>query len=157
MMKVPLIVSMPDIESAPSDLRTTAAAVTAQALAPGPAADIRQTVHTVGGQIDFLPTIAYLFGFEALDLHLGHNLLTADRGFVAVQTYMRKGSFITDDTLFEMSRDGVFEGSRVTDRRTRETLSAFSRTEDYERSLNITDASEYILANDLLAGGTNAK
>ncbi|MDR2771568.1 MAG: LTA synthase family protein, partial [Clostridiales Family XIII bacterium] len=151
MMNIPLILSMPDIESVPADLRTTAAAVAA------PAADIRQTVHTVGGQIDFLPTVAYLFGLEDLDVHLGHNLLTVDKGFVAVQTYMRKGSFITDDTLFEMSRDGVFESSRAIDRRTREPVSVFSRTEAYAHSLNIIDASEYILENDVIAGGTYAE
>jgi phosphoglycerol transferase MdoB-like AlkP superfamily enzyme len=160
MMNIPLIVSMPDIESAseaPQTATTTAAAVRAPDLALRPAADIRQTVHTVGGQIDFLPTMAYLFGFEDIDVHLGHNLLTADKGFVAVQTYMRKGSFITDDTLFEMSRDGVFEGSRVIDRRTREPVSVFSHIEEYERSLHIMDASEYILENDVLAGETHAE
>ncbi|MDR2296343.1 MAG: sulfatase-like hydrolase/transferase [Clostridiales Family XIII bacterium] len=157
MMNVPLILSMPDIESAPAAPRTTAAAVTASALAPKPAADIRRTVHTVGGQIDFLPTMAYLFGFEELDLHLGHNLLTVDAGFVPVQTYMRKGSFITDDTLFEMSRDGVFAASRAIDRRTRAPVSVFSRVEAYERSLDIMNASEYILANDALAGETHAE
>jgi phosphoglycerol transferase MdoB-like AlkP superfamily enzyme len=158
MMKVPLIVSMPDIESAPADPQTTAAAVTASALAAaGPTADIRRTVHTVGGQIDFLPTMACLFGFADLDLHLGHNLLTVDKGFVPVQTYMRKGSFITDDTLFEMSRDGVFEKSRATDRRTRAPVSVFSFNSAYERALDIMDASEYILENDVLAGETNAE
>jgi phosphoglycerol transferase MdoB-like AlkP superfamily enzyme len=153
MMNVPLIISLPDIERAPADLRTTAAAVTA----PAPAADIRRTVHTVGGQIDFLPTTAYLLGMEDLDVHLGHNLLTVREGFVAVQSYMRKGSFITDDTLFEMSRDGVFKNSRVIDRRTREAVSVFSYIEAHERALDIINASEYILANDMLAGETHAE
>ncbi|MDR2088915.1 MAG: LTA synthase family protein [Clostridiales Family XIII bacterium] len=157
MMNVPLILSMPDIESAPADLRATAAAVTAPALARAPAADIKRTVHTVGGQIDFLPTLAYLFGIEDLDVHLGHNLLTVSEGFVAVQTYMRKGSFITDGTLLEMSRDGVFESSRAIDLRTRAPVPAASLAEEHERSLNIMDASEYILTNDLLADSKNAK
>jgi phosphoglycerol transferase MdoB-like AlkP superfamily enzyme len=108
MLNVPLIIAMPDIESVPADTQTTASAIAAR-----PAIGIRQTVHTVGGQIDFLPTMAYLFGIEALDIHLGHNLLVADEGFVAIQAYMRKGSFIKDDALFEMSRDGVFGNSRA--------------------------------------------
>ncbi|MDR1574051.1 MAG: LTA synthase family protein, partial [Clostridiales Family XIII bacterium] len=65
MMNIPLIISMPDARSAPEDPRartTTAAAVAAPDIAAGPVADIRQTVHTVGGQMDFLPTIAYLLG-----------------------------------------------------------------------------------------------
>ncbi|MDR2355964.1 MAG: LTA synthase family protein [Clostridiales Family XIII bacterium] len=157
MLNVPLIVSMPDIESAPADLRATAAAVTAPTLAVAKAADIRRTVHTVGGQIDFLPTLAYLFGFADLDVHLGHNLLTVDAGFVAVQSYMLKGSFITDDTLFEMSRDGAFENSRATDRHTRAPAAVLSCAESHERASDIMDASEYILENDLLAGGTHAE
>jgi phosphoglycerol transferase MdoB-like AlkP superfamily enzyme len=153
MMNIPLIISMPDIESAPEDIRTTASAVTASALALRPTADIRGTVHTVGGQIDFLPTAAYLLGIEDLDIHFGHNLLTADKGFVAIQTYMPRGSFITDDTLFEMSRDGAFDYSRVKDRRTGEPVSVFSHVEEHERSLNIQFASELVLDEDMIAGG----
>ncbi|MDR1245861.1 MAG: LTA synthase family protein [Clostridiales Family XIII bacterium] len=156
MMNIPLIISMPDIESASEDLRTTASAVSASALALRPAVDIRGTVHTVGGQIDFLPTAAYLLGIEDLAVHFGHNLLTADKGFVAVQTYMPRGSFITDDTLFEMSRDGAFDYSRVTDRRTREPVSVFSHIEEHERSLNIQFASELVLDEDMIMSGTNS-
>jgi phosphoglycerol transferase MdoB-like AlkP superfamily enzyme len=156
MMNIPLIISMPNIENAPEDLRTTASAVAASSLESAPVADIRRTVHTVGGQIDFLPTVAYLFGIDDLDVHLGHNLLTADKGFVAVQAYMRRGSFITDDTLFEMSRDGAVTNSRVIDRRTREPVSVLSHLTEYERSLNILFASEFILNGDVIAGGINA-
>jgi phosphoglycerol transferase MdoB-like AlkP superfamily enzyme len=155
MMNIPLIISMPDVESAPEDMRTTASALAVSSLESAPVADIRRTVHTVGGQIDFLPTVAYLFGINDLSVHLGHNLLTADRGFVAVQSYMRRGSFITDDTLFEMSRDGAVTNSRVIDRRTREPVSVLSRIEDYERSLNILFASDLILNGDAIAGGIN--
>jgi phosphoglycerol transferase MdoB-like AlkP superfamily enzyme len=152
MLNVPLIISMPDIESAPAELQTTASAIAAR-----PAADIRQTVHTVGGQIDFLPTIAYLFGIEDLDVHFGHNLLVADEGFVAVQTYMRKGSFIKNDVLFEMSRDGVFESSRAKSMLTGEPVPLRSLADDYERSLNLLNASEYVLVNNVIAGETDAE
>jgi phosphoglycerol transferase MdoB-like AlkP superfamily enzyme len=153
MMNVPLIISMPDIESAPADLSATASAIASPDFGSAPAADIRGTVHTVGGQVDFLPTVAYLLGIEDLDVHLGHNLLTADRGFVSVKAYMMNGSFITDDTLFEMSRDGAFNYSRVTDRRTREDISVFSRLEEHELSLNLQLASELILDGDIMADG----
>jgi phosphoglycerol transferase MdoB-like AlkP superfamily enzyme len=156
MMNIPLIISMPDAESAPENPGTTAAAIAASSRGQGAAADIRKTVHTVGGQIDFLPTVAYLFGLDDLDIHLGHNLFTADKGFVAVQTYMRRGSFITDDTLFEMSRDGAVTNSRVIDRRTREPVSVYSHLAEYERSLSILFASDLILNGDAIAGGINA-
>ena len=75
---------------------------------PGAGHDINQTVETAGGQLDFLPTIAYLMGFEQLDtIYLGHNLLTVGSGFVTEQTYMTKGSFFENDIAYEMSRDGV--------------------------------------------------
>ncbi|MEL7657419.1 MAG: LTA synthase family protein, partial [Bacillota bacterium] len=77
---------------------------------PGAEQSINQIVSVTGGQLDFLPTIAYLMGFESLDtVYLGHNLMTIDSGFVAEQTYMTKGSFFSDDIIYEMSRDGVFE------------------------------------------------
>ncbi|MDR2133041.1 MAG: LTA synthase family protein [Clostridiales Family XIII bacterium] len=153
MLNVPLILSLPDIKSAPKELRTTAAAV---ARAAAPVADIRRTVHTVGGQIDFLPTMAHLLGLTDLDVHFGHNLLAVEKGFAAIQSYMRKGSFITDDVMLEMSRDGVFEGSRAINRLTRERMPASDFVSEHERSLNILDASEYVLANDVLADGKNA-
>jgi hypothetical protein len=101
--------------------------------------------------------MAYLLGIEALDVHLGHNLLVADEGFVAIQTYMRKGSFIKDDVLFEMSRDGVFGNSRAMNMLTGEPAPIRPLAQDYERSLDIMNASEYILANDVLAGGPDAE
>jgi phosphoglycerol transferase MdoB-like AlkP superfamily enzyme len=154
MMNIPLIIALPDIESASAEQRTTAAAVTA--LPSAPAADIRRTVHTAGGPIDFLPTMACLLGIDDLDLHLGHNLLTVSEGFVAEQAYMWKGSFIMNEVLFEMSRDGIFENSRATDLRTRAPLDVKDFAAEYALSLDIVNASEYILANDLLAGGRYA-
>ncbi len=71
MLNIPLIITVPEADQ-----------------------NINQTVSLSGGQIDFLPTIAYLMGFDTLDtIYLGHNLLTIDSGFVAEQTYMTKGSF----------------------------------------------------------------
>jgi phosphoglycerol transferase MdoB-like AlkP superfamily enzyme len=126
--------------------------VSAPGFAPQPTVAIRQTVHTVGGQIDFLPTMAYLLGIEDLDVHLGHNLLTAEEGFVAVQAYMRKGSFITNDTLFEFSRDSVFAESRAIDLSTRASVPISPLKGLHEKALRVMNASEYILENDALAG-----
>ena len=60
-----------------------------------------------------MPTMAYLMGFEELDtVYFGQNLLTAEKGFVAQTRYAPRGSFITDDIVFMMSFDMVFENSR---------------------------------------------
>lgn len=86
-----------------------------------PGTDINETVSISGGQIDVLPTVSYLLGIEELDtLYLGQNLLTAESGFAPFQMHMIKGSFIKDDVVFEMSRDGVSENSTVYNRRTGE-------------------------------------
>ncbi|MDD4564280.1 MAG: sulfatase-like hydrolase/transferase [Eubacteriales bacterium] len=118
---------------------------------PGADREINQTVSIPGGQIDFLPTIAYLMGFETLDtIYLGHNLLTIDTGFVAEQTYMTKGSFFQDDIVYEMSRDGVFKNGRAWNQRTGTTVPAEDCYEGYMRSMGIINTSEFILKNDVL-------
>ena len=118
---------------------------------PGADKDIHQTVSTVGGQLDFLPTVAYLMGFDSLDtVYLGHNLLTVDSGFVAEQTYMVKGSFFSDDVAYEMSRDGVFANGRAWDPKTGETVPVKDCYEGYKKSVGLINISEYILKNDVL-------
>jgi len=116
-----------------------------------PGSDINQRVGISGGQMDFLPTIAYLLGLEKLDtLYFGHNLLTADSGFVAEQAYMTKGSFIQDDVIFEMSKDGVFENSRAWNFRTGKPVAISECKSGYLKSKVIIESSEYYLKNDVL-------
>ncbi|QOX63054.1 sulfatase-like hydrolase/transferase [Anoxybacterium hadale] len=118
---------------------------------PGAEQNVNQTVSVAGGQMDFLPTIAYLMGFDALDtVYLGHNLLTIDSGFVAEQTYMTKGSFFEDDIVYEMSRDGVFENGRAWNKKTGESIPVKDCYEGYLKSMSIINTSEYILKNDVL-------
>ncbi len=118
---------------------------------PGAEKEINKTVSTAGGQIDFLPTIAYLMGFDTLDtVYLGHNLLTIDEGFVAEQTYMTKGSFFQDETVYEMSRDGVFENGRAWNRKTGKQVPVKDCYEGYIKSMGLINTSEYILKNDIL-------
>jgi phosphoglycerol transferase MdoB-like AlkP superfamily enzyme len=120
---------------------------------PGADQNIRRTVSTVGGQLDFLPTVACLMGFDSLDtVYLGHNLLTVGSGFVAEQTYMTKGSFFSDDIAYEMSRDGVFENGRAWNPKTGEAAPVEDCYDGYMKSMGLINASEYILKNDVLRG-----
>ena len=42
-----------------------------------PGSGVNETISTAGGQLDFLPTVAYLLGMESLDtIYLGQNLNT---------------------------------------------------------------------------------
>jgi hypothetical protein len=118
---------------------------------PNPDRAVNRTVSISGGQLDFLPTIAYLMGFDKLDtVYLGHNLLTVDSGFVAEQTYMTKGSFFQDDIAYEMSRDGVFENGRAWNIKTGKSVPVKDCYDGYMKSMGLINTSEYILKNDVL-------
>ncbi len=110
-----------------------------------------QGLSASGGQIDVLPTVSYLLGIEELDtLYLGQNLLTAESGFAPFQMHMIKGSFIKDDVVFEMSRDGVSENSTVYNRRTGEKLEAADYYDEYLRAKEMIELSAFYLENDVL-------
>ena len=116
-----------------------------------PNENVNKRVSISGGQMDFLPTISYLLGIEKLDtLYFGHNLLTAKSGFVTEQAYMPRGSFIRDNVIFEMSKDGVFENSRAWNFKTGESVPLADCKEGYLRSKQTTELSEFYLKNDVL-------
>lgn len=116
-----------------------------------PEYDQNRVVSISGGQLDFMPTICYLLGVEQLDtLYLGQNLLTADSGFAAGQTHMLKGSFVKDDLVFEISRDGVFENSRAYNRITREEVAIDGLKDDYRKAKEVVELSDFYLRNDVL-------
>src|SRR5690606_31882656 len=79
-----------------------------------PGSNIKETIQTTGGQIDFLPTIANIMGLSLDDaLIMGQDLANAEKGFVAFTTYLFEGSFAINDIIFEISREEVFENSRA--------------------------------------------
>ncbi len=116
-----------------------------------PGYDKNETVSISGGQWDTFPTVAYLLGIENLDtLYLGQNLLTAESGFVAFQMHMLKGSFVMDDVVFEMSRDGVFQNSSVRNRITGEKLDPNDYYDEYLKAVEKIELSRFYLENDVL-------
>ena len=118
-----------------------------------PGSGVHETVDTVGGQVDFMPTVLNLMGIPVNSLVMfGQDLLQADSGFVASQTYLIKGSFIDDHKVFEMARTGIFEDSRAWDRKTGEPVSIDTCREGYERAVSEIAKSTYLLENDLLRG-----
>lgn len=126
MMRVPLIIHMPE-------------------------SGINQRISTTGGQIDFLPTLLNLLGIEnKKGIMIGQDLVNATEGFVAQQTHMLKGSYIKDDVVFCMSRDGIFKNSRAWNPNTRQPIELEECRGDYERAIDEINKSNYILQNDLL-------
>ncbi|SHO54077.1 LTA synthase family protein [Anaerocolumna xylanovorans] len=116
-----------------------------------PGSGVEETIHTTGGQIDFLPTIANIMGLKFNQPYvLGQDLCNAKDGFVAFTAYLFRGSFIHNNTMFEISREGVFDGSRAWDIKTDTPLDAFQYEEDYNRAITIKKTSEEILNQDLI-------
>ena len=126
MMNIPLLIHIPSIEN-------------------------RENVEIVGSQMDFLPTILNLFGIKNQNgIMFGQDLLNAEKGFVAEQTYMLKGSFIDDEKVFVMSRDGIFEHSRAFLIKNGEPVNINKCVEGYKKAIEMIDKSDYILKNDYL-------
>ena len=116
-----------------------------------PGTDIKETIHTTGGQIDFLPTIANIMGLDLENtLYLGQDLTNVDKGFVAFTTYLFEGSFANNEVVFQMSREEVFEDSRAWRIGTNEEVDVSSYREDYEKALLLKKTSKEMLEQDLI-------
>lgn len=120
---------------------------------PNTGKDITQKISVTGGNLDFMPTIACLMGFEKLDtFYLGHNLLYVKENLVPNQYYMPKGSFIYGDLIYEMSKDGVFEHGRAYNKKTGKKVNLKDCIKHYKKSMAILNASEETLSINGLKG-----
>ncbi|MBZ2175117.1 sulfatase-like hydrolase/transferase, partial [Schnuerera sp. xch1] len=127
MMNIPLIIHMPNSEA-------------------------NETITTVGSQLDFMPTILNIMGYEnEKGIMFGKDLLNYQgENFVAQQTYALKGSVITDEIFLEMSRDGMFENSRVYNMKTKKLLNVNDYKYIYEKAIEEINKSNFILKTDFL-------
>jgi Phosphoglycerol transferase and related proteins, alkaline phosphatase superfamily len=118
-----------------------------------PGSGVNQTNSTTGGQIDFLPTIANLMGFKIKQPYvLGQDLVNATDGFVAFTSYLFDGSFVKNDVMFEISREGIFEGSRAWKVGAGTPLDINKYKKDYEKAVKLKEASKQILDQNLISG-----
>lgn len=116
-----------------------------------PGMDTQKTIHTLGCQVDFYPTMAYLLDMQIEQPYvMGQNLLVAEHGFAAFTAYLFEGSFAYDDILFQISREGEFEGSRAWNRTTGEEVDISGYEEQYERAIELKEASRQVLEQDLI-------
>ena len=113
------------------------------------------TRHNIGSQVDLYPTILNLMGWDrkkiptfGIDL-LGWGKEVEDNA-VYPQTYLLKGSFITSDKVFEYSRDGVFENSRLFDRKTRKSLPLEEAKKESDWAKICIDYCKNLMTNDNL-------
>ncbi len=113
-----------------------------------PQSNLKREIKTVGGQIDFYPTIANLIGLETKDENvLGKDLLNTKEGFAVQQVHTGKGSFINNEMMFIISKDGIFENSKAWHIHTGEPVELEEAREGYERAIAEIFLSEYIIEN----------
>lgn len=117
-----------------------------------PGSSSPKTIHTTGGEIDFLPTVANVMGVELNNPYIfGRDLLNCkDGGFVASVTFLFRGSFCKDGVMFEFSKDGIYEESNAINLQTKEVVRIDDYQSDYIRAKNLIDASHYVLENNLI-------
>ncbi|MTI46222.1 LTA synthase family protein [Sporosalibacterium faouarense] len=116
-----------------------------------PGKGISETKEIVGGEMDLFPTILNLVGIDDLKgKRYGRDLLNSEKGFVANQYYIPKGSFIDDDIVFEMSKDGIYENSRAWDRKTKEPIDIEKCREGYLRAMREIKESNFLSDYDLI-------
>lgn len=117
-----------------------------------PGSGVNKTISTTGGQIDFMPTITNIMGITFDDTFvMGQDLTNAKEGFVAFTSYLFDGSFAINDIIFEISREGIFEGSRAWKIGTNELVDASVYKEQYEQALLLKKTSKEILDQNLIA------
>lgn len=108
-------------------------------------------ISTLGCQVDFFPTMAYLMDLEVEQPYvMGQNLMIAKHGFAAFTAYLFEGSFAYDDILFHVSREGIFDGSEAWNRKSHLEIDASKYEEQYNRALELKNASEQVLKQDLI-------
>ena len=118
-----------------------------------PGSGVKETIHTTGGHIDFLPTVGNIMGLPITNDNfiLGQDIANAKDGFVAFTSYLFEGSFATNDVMFEISREEIFEGSRAWKIGTNELVDASVYKEQYDKALLLKQTSKEILVQNLMA------
>ena len=121
-----------------------------------PNSGVCETIDTVGGEVDFLPTIAnimnltipqpYIFGKDIVNV-------TDDRdSFVASVTYLLEGSFVWNHIMYQIGRDGSFESGRAWNTDTGEEVPLTKELkEQSERARRLVQLSKTTLDYNLMS------
>ncbi len=117
-----------------------------------PGENINQKISTLSSQIDFYPTIANIMGFNIDEgLIFGKDINNFQgESYVFPQMYIPLGSVITKDSIYEMSRDGIFEHGEARDTSNHKEIEIEPFRELHERAKKEINISNYILKKDLL-------
>ncbi|MEJ5228846.1 MAG: LTA synthase family protein [Pseudothermotoga sp.] len=120
-----------------------------------PGSGIKETVKTIGGQIDFTPTLLNLLGIDDKKfISFGRDLLNAKEGFVALRYHVPDGSFIDDGRYFEVSKDGILQNSIAIDLKTGLSLPYYECLDGYKKAVQQIESSKHILNSYIQAAAT---
>lgn len=104
-------------------------------------------LDNIGSQIDFLPTIANIMGWNDVPSPMfGVDLLDeslSKENVVYPQTYLLQGSYITDKVLFEKSRVAEGAAGRLIERESRVELPAEEAKEHYNKAMWLIPKAQY--------------
>ncbi len=116
-----------------------------------PNGDVKEEINTVGGQVDFFPTLANLLGLSINNYKfIGKDLLNTKDNYAINMIRTAKGSFFKDDYIFSMSKDGMFENSTAWNVYTGEPIDLDVCSEGYERAMAEIQLSEFVLENEFI-------
>ena len=99
---------------------------------------------TVGGHVDFLPTLLNLLGIEnEKGMMFGYDLLNTPKedGVVYEQVHMAKGSFISEDYIYCYPASGIAANAKLFDRHTGRRLEEIP-----EECITVSDEAKAALA-----------
>lgn len=87
-----------------------------------PGSGINETIETIGGHIDNLPTMLHILGIKNTGgIMFGKDLITAETGIVYQQTHMARGSFISEDVILYYPNNGIMKNASAINRKTGES------------------------------------
>jgi len=116
-----------------------------------PGSGIKEEISNVGSHLDFLPTILNILGLKnEKGVMYGVDLVNSDKGFAPQQMYASKGSFIDNEKMFVMSKDGIYDHSRAFHLDTREPVDIKECRSSYERAIRELNKCDFLLKNNLM-------
>ena len=111
MLNVPLIIHIPEMEKA-------------------------ETIETVAGHVDVLPTLLHLLGIENnKGIMMGNDIFSVDENIVYEMMHVGEGSFITNDVFYYSSISGI---------------------EVFNKAYDLKTGSEVVITNEMLKGSRKA-
>ncbi|AEH50542.1 LTA synthase family protein [Pseudothermotoga thermarum] len=111
-----------------------------------PKLSLNLRVQTIGGQVDFLPTMLNLLGIDADQSKMvGKDLLNCSESFVALRYQVPDGSFIDERRYFMVSPDGFLQNSFAYDRILEKPLPYYECLDGYKKAIQQIELSRAIL------------